>query len=538
MWDDEDDAPVEQLGGGDGDASAAASPLLAEPAPPPGAAATLPGPGGTAVVLVGVAHVDPASAADATAAIQATNPAAVVLELDPVRLAALEQAAADGDRYGISRLAATSRTALALRALTGGGPAFMLGAAYAVGGALLGAPAGGEFLAAKAAAESAGAVIVLGDRDQRVTLARLSSRASAAAREAAEAGRVGAGGGPGPSSGDWTRPSPGATGGGGGGGLRPGDAPVFTGGGAVGTGAPAAEGGGGAPPAAATAAAVGDDPSASIGEGRDPWGLSASSDARARRWKGFLEAGGCANADGAVAAFKRIMERGLAKGGDPATAVDDADVAAVRRCGRAVVSSTRSAALAGGSDLLKSLEAAAVASAAGAAGPGAGPAATHLMSVAVEVLGAERDIVLGRALWDAAAAAPPGSTVVGVVGAAHVAGIVGAWGPAGIGSPAGAAQAVALRGERRGGRGGGGGGGGAGAGAASVAPAVMTLGLLAMLAARKPKAALFIVGSTAALTLPLAYAAAGVMGRYERLAVAVGRAAERVDGAGPGMEEM
>ena len=45
--------------------------------------------------------------------------------------------------------------------------------------------------------------------------------------------------------------------------------------------------------------------------------------------------------------------------------------------------------------------------------------------------------------------------------------------------------------------------------------------------------------SSTCLTAPLAYAAAGVMTRYERLAVAVGRAAERVDGAGPaGMEDL
>ena len=63
--------------------------------------------------------------------------------------------------------------------------------------------------------------------------------------------------------------------------------------------------------------------------------------------------------------------------------------------------------------------------------------------------------------------------------------------------------------------------------------------VVAALAVRRPKAALFIVGSTVALTAPLAYAAAGVMTRYERLAVAVGRAAERVDGAGPaGMEDL
>jgi len=535
MWDDDEPPPPqEELGGGDGAADTGLSPLLtSSDGLPPGAAAVLPGPGGTAVVLVGVAHVDQASAADATSAIQATMPAAVVLELDPARLAALEKRAAtgEGDRYGIGRYAALSRSALALKAASGEGPAMMLGLAYAVGGALLGAPAGGEFLAAKAAAESAGAAIILGDRDQRVTLARLSSRASAAAREAAAAG-PGAGGGAGPSTGDWTRPGPGATGGAGGG-LRPGDAPVFTGGGGAGPGAdPAPARAPGVDPSPAP-----NDPSApqpAIGDGADPWGLASPAAARARRWKGFLEAGGCANADAAVSAFRRILERGLAKGAaaaDPASAIDDADLAAVRRCGRAVVSHTRAAALADGSAALKNLEAAAVATAASSAGPGAGPAASHLMAVAADVLGAERDVVLGRALWDAAAAAPPGSAVVGVVGAGHVRGIQAAWGPAAIGSPASAALAASLRGDRR--VSGGGRRPPSAGPSPSVLPAVMTAGLLAMLAARRPRAALFIVGSTVALTAPLAWAAGGVMARYERLALAVGAAAERVDAAGP-----
>ena len=114
MWGDEDAlAADQQLGGGDGDAGVGTSSLLTDPLPP-GAAAALAGPNGTAVLLVGVAHVDPDSAADATAAIQAANPAAVVLELDAARLAALEKAAAGGDRYGIARAAGASRASLAL----------------------------------------------------------------------------------------------------------------------------------------------------------------------------------------------------------------------------------------------------------------------------------------------------------------------------------------------------------------------------------------------------------------------------------------
>ena len=92
--------------------------------------------------------------------------------------------AASGDAYGLARFHA-SRTALARRVLTGGAPPLLLSLAYSVAGALLGSPAGAEFLAARDAAAAVGADVVLGDRDVRTSLQRVAAAAMAEARHIA-----------------------------------------------------------------------------------------------------------------------------------------------------------------------------------------------------------------------------------------------------------------------------------------------------------------------------------------------------------------
>jgi hypothetical protein len=76
-----------------------------------------------------------------------------------------------------------------------------------------------------------------------------------------------------------------------------------------------------------------------------------------------------------------------------------------------------------------------------------------------------------------------------------------------------------------GGRGGGGGGGGGG----SSLPAFATGALLVALAVRRPKVALFVAGSAAALATPFVVAAAGAMDKWSRFASLLGEAAVRLD---------
>ena len=456
-----------------------------------------------------MAHVSRESARDAATAVDAVSPAAVVLELDSGRYTAL-RAAASGDApssdpfavgarvgspdpYGLARFRSASKPSLAAAALTGRGPGYLLGLTYAAAGAVCGARPGGEQLAAADAASAVGATTVLGDRDERVTIARLLSAARSAAADASAATRRGAmeGRGAGGLSGDA------------GGLARPVDAPVFTGGGGAGSSTTADD--------AATWSNNTTDADTTP-EDADPFHLGPGRDGaagRTARWRAFLATHGCANADAAAAAFQSALRAGAS--GAP---IDVDDVAALRACGRGLVEATRSAAATGGGgDALRRLEHAAAAEAAASGGPVAAPALQAMDTV----LGGERDIVLARSLWEAAASAP-GGDVVGVLGAAHIAGVTRHW--AAAGTPVFAAQADALRRPPP---------GASPAGGGSAVPALVAGALLATISMRKPKVALYVVGSAVALSTPFAVVAAQTMDRWRRTCVALGEAAEALD---------
>lgn len=437
------------------------------------------------VYLTGVAHVSRESAADAAAAVASVRPATVVLELDAGRLAALLASRDSGDVYGLAKYRGASKPRLAWAALTGGGPPFLLGLAYAAAGAVVGAKAGSEFVAAYDAAEAAGASVAVGDRDQRVTLQRLLA-ATAAASQRAAVERARANGPPtlGGPEGQGTRASPA-------------DAPVF---GGRGVPAPSARGDGDA--------ADDDAPT------DDQWHLGPALDGpegREARWRSFLESSGCPGAAAAVSAFRRAVALGTK--GSP---IPIDDLSALRECGRGLVEATRAAAVVGGgqASALRRLEHAAAAEAAAGGGPVPAPALRALE----RVLGDERDAVLASSLWRAAAASP-GDAVVGVVGAAHVAGIKRLWSEAG--TPAFEARADALRAPPA--------GRSAPGAAASPVPALTAGVLLVALSVRRPKAALFVGASAAALATPFAALAATAMDRWARLGAAVGDAATALD---------
>jgi len=529
-------------------------PLTSTPPLPQGVAATLSYPPNEAqnplatVHLVGVAHVSRASAEDAARAILETRPDAVVLELDEERFAALRSASllsssssssaptspsssaataeetAARERYGIPP--PRSKFSYAKTALTGGAPAALLRLAYSAAGALVGARAGGEFLAAADAAEAVGAEVRMGDRTQRVTMARLMAAAGQAAREAAEEERrarlegrpvvaVGASSGEeenfddeSASSSSWDSSNE----------NDPSSAPI--------------------PP--------------------PPRSRAAAQEARERRWRSFLLKGGCANAAEAVPAFRRLMKAGFEASSkassNKASSLDLADFAAVRACGRGVVEGTRrktleSASAAAAGEIWKQLEAAAATEAAASVGGGAGgPSPRAARAVLERVLGAERDVILAHSLFRAAVAGSDGGggsgsggnnsnsssnnnssssngvstrTVVGVVGAAHVPGIVRLWPTVDEPDVAQAARELSQMP-------GGGGRANAAEGNSSL-PAFATGALLIALAIRRPKVALFVAGSAAALATPFVVAASGAMEKWSRLGALVGEAAVRLD---------
>lgn len=244
------------------------------------------------------------------------------------------------------------------------------------------------------------------------------------------------------------------------------------------------------------------------------------------------------------------MKAGFEDSGNRGKAfLDLADFAAVRACGRGVVEGTRRKTLEGAGsgnaaaagDIWRQLEAAAATEAAASVGGGAGgPTPRAARAVLERVLGAERDVILAHSLYRAAVGGSSGSdgggggngesggaaaprTIVGVVGAAHVPGIVRLW-PT-VDAPDVSEAARELSRMPGGGRGSSGGGDG---GSGSL-PAVATGALLVALAARRPKVALFIVGSAAALATPFVVAAAGAMDKWSKLGAMVGEAAVRLD---------
>jgi hypothetical protein len=504
------DAPAEAHtpGAGAGDAEDAVAGL-------PACVAVLDHPNGARVYLVGTAHVSPEAAREAREVVERVAPAAVVLELDAGRLHRLLEAAAEGDEFGTARVKKGGWT-LARMALTGEILPYAAGLGYAALGAVMGARPGGEFVEAADAAARSGAMVIAGDRDQGVTLARLAwyTRALAAARRGPNGGLL-------PGAADdasgWPRP-PGADAG------------------------PAAELSqllrrerAGDPGGAAARAEAEAEARAAGRRPGDPWGLGAEAGGEAddatpaaveRRLVRMMSAGGCPAPEATLAAAKRLFEAGLtgkgARDAGAAAPLDVVDLLAVRSCGRAMVEKFRKAALAGDAGWLQAAEAEALAGAHGAAGAaGAARSAAAMEKVIVD----ERDVILTRALWLAAEEAGP-SPVVGVVGAGHVAGIRRLWPRGGDAALAARAREYAQLPP--------------GAGPPGALSAAATAGALGFIAWRRPRAAAAFAGLVTLATAPYLGFAVVSMKRFgaftERLA-ATARAVDQGmagDGGGGG----
>ena len=131
--------------------------------------------------------------------IQRVGPAAVVVELDEGRYKKLREAAERGDAFGLQPSKASSSwevgwwvggrvcragailphsgypppLQIVKMSLSGQVLPYAMGLVYVITGAVMGSRPGGEFLAAAEAADAAGARLVLGDRDQAITMQRL-----------------------------------------------------------------------------------------------------------------------------------------------------------------------------------------------------------------------------------------------------------------------------------------------------------------------------------------------------------------------------
>jgi hypothetical protein len=126
-----------------------------------------------------VAHVSHAAPEEVYSLVTRLGPAAVVIELDVERLRLLQEAAEADNDFGLSRFKKVSP----IRVLFSGRVfPHVMGLVNVISGALLGTTPGGEFLAAKEAAEEAGAILVLADRPQQVTLDRLRYYSEAVTR--------------------------------------------------------------------------------------------------------------------------------------------------------------------------------------------------------------------------------------------------------------------------------------------------------------------------------------------------------------------
>ncbi|KAL0029847.1 hypothetical protein WJX77_003526 [Trebouxia sp. C0004] len=395
-----------------GSASSLTSP---EDASNSGASLVLRHPNGGQVYLVGVAHVSGQAAQDVKDVILTVSPRVVVLELDQERFDRLQQAASNGDEYGLKKHLQYGFLQPIVVALSGNALEYMLSLAYVVGGALLGAPAGGEFLAAKHAATQVGAEIMLGDRDQRMTMQRMAAMAA-----------------------QYRRGTP----------VKPTDQPQL-----IPRHMPSQEGAlqtsgsrsgrssmGSASDTTSSASdndmlAGADQGSSNPGEA---WGNSGADKQNSggnivqdlvkqpeaamdpHRWNKILEKGGCDNGQAVVEAFGRMLKQGSTKG----AFIDTQDLLTVRNCGVKMLENFRQQALQAGDDGMKQVEDEAMMGVKGVTGMDPNRDAMH------EVLGHERDMILARRLWEAGNKAE-GQGVVGVVGAAHVKGIQARWDDAG-----------------------------------------------------------------------------------------------------------
>lgn len=359
-------------------------------------------PSGAPVYVVGTAHVSQKAVQDVVSLIQRVSPAVVVLELDPERERKLLEQADESDTYGVKKIREKSSWQIVKMSFTGEALSYFMSSIYTITGAVMGATPGGEFLAAIQAARAQGAEVVLGDRDQNATLARLQyytryltqrdSRRQSDERK--------------------LRRMMDATSGQG----RPMDSPTDT---ALDRTLASTSRDEPTPKERQVAAEV----AAEAVRPEDPWGLGPDDNTEAgmrRRLLEMMQEGGCPRPNEVLAAAKRLFQDGM----DSSASIRPADILTVRECGNSLVETFRQRALKGDDTWMQRLEQEQVAGAKGAAGMERSN--TAMQKVIVD----ERDLILARRLWEAGQEAGT-QPVVGVVGAGHIRGIARNWERAG-----------------------------------------------------------------------------------------------------------
>lgn len=452
-------------------------------------------PSGSKVYVVGTAHVSRKAAQDVVSLIQRVSPAAVVLELDAEREKKLLEQAEHGDTYGVKKLQGKSTWQIVKMSLSGEALPFFMSTIYAITGALMGAAPGGEFIAADEAARAIGAQIVLADRGQDATMARLQyytryltrqdSRRQAETRRmhemmdrsAAGDGRSGGGGFP-----TDTTPTGGMPGF-----LRRDQGPTLR--------------------EREVEEEVRESQAANP---EDPWGLGAAPASEAgmqQRLEEMMREGGCARPNAVLEAARRLFRDGM----DPKGRISPQDVLTVRECGTSLVETFRQRAIKGDDTWLQRLEREQVAGAKEAAGMERSNAA--IQKVVVD----ERDLILARRLWEAGQETA-GQPVVGVVGAGHIKGITRYWDVAG--EPATEAkvqrflQAPAEDGS-------------------PWLTAALTGMVLGTIAYRRPRAAGFFVGAVALATAPFLGFTAVTVNRFSKFATKLVDTVNSMDAGAP-----
>ncbi|KAL4434176.1 hypothetical protein ABPG75_000617 [Micractinium tetrahymenae] len=450
-------------------------------------------PSGSKVYVVGTAHVSRKAVQDVVSLIQRVSPAAVVLELDAEREKKMLEQAEQGDTYGVKKLQGKSTWQILKMSLSCEALPFFMSTVYTITGAVMGTAPGGEFIAADEAARAIGAQIVLADREQDATMARLQyytryltrqdSRRQAEERrmrEMMDQGSTGRGGV-----------------------SYPTDTNV--------------------PPAGGMPGFLRRDPGPTLKEREveeevresqavnpeDPWGLGpapASEAGMRQRLLEMMQEGGCARPNAVLEAARRLFHDGM----DPTGRINPEDVLAVRECGTSLVETFRQRAIKGDDTWLQRLEREQVAGAKEAAGMERSNAA--IQKVVVD----ERDLILARRLWEAGQETT-GQPVVGVVGAGHIKGITRYWDVAG--EPA--TEAKVQRYLQ--------------APAEESSPwltAALTGVVLGTIAYRRPRAAGFFVGAVALATAPYLGFMAVTVNRFSKFATKLVDTVNSMDAAG------
>ncbi|BDA41223.1 hypothetical protein COCOBI_02-0030 [Coccomyxa sp. Obi] len=456
------------------------------------------------VYLIGVAHVSKEAAEDVRTAVLELTPRIVFLELDKERYEALVKEMQSGDKYGLERIALPKRKLIPM-ILNGTAPLYLLSTMYVVAGALLGAPAGVEFITATQAAQQVAAEIVLGDRPQEITIKRLMFRAAQLAADRTRARRTplsrtdsDIGLIPPSSSGSARELA-----------MRPSSSSL--------TDTTTAITHSGDPhnsPKSVT------DESGTVKEDQEQsWGLDddyllpgvpgqtrpkgALTDVET--WKRLLQTGGCEDADDVMHAFHRIVEAGAK--GRPISATD---ILTVRGCGSKMVENLRNKALKEGDAALRELEGNALAGVKGAAG------LQPSLEALNEVMGHERDVVLTRHLWETAEKAN-GARVIGVVGAAHVPAIRSMWPEAGTPEFQHLCEAyMTVPQQPR-------------LGFSTTIPTIATSALLGYITWKRPRLALTMAAAAAVVTAPYLGFAMAALNRWQGFAKNLVKACETVD---------